>query len=102
MTVLREWRQDHYPTNPTEAWLDEFFDLLSDNIVELIAAAAASQAGTLVAMTAISIGDTLSDFVVVVTSFYTLSYSVAVTQAMPSRLLTSFTGPPNCEAPCIA
>ena len=61
--------------------LDESFLLFSEQHVELIEKASASQAGTLVTMTTISICDTLSDGVVAVVSFFTLPHAVAVAQA---------------------
>jgi hypothetical protein len=54
---------------------------LADQHVELIEKTTASQAATLVAMTTISIGDTLSDAVVSVASLFTLPYVVAFPQA---------------------
>jgi hypothetical protein len=61
--------------------VDEFFELFAEQHAELIEKTAASQAATLITMTAISIGDTLSDAVVAAVSFFTLPHLVAVVQA---------------------
>jgi hypothetical protein len=62
-------------------WVDEFILLVAEQHVELIEKTTASQAATLIAMATISIGDTLSDAVVTVASFFTLPHFVAVAQA---------------------
>jgi hypothetical protein len=82
-TVVAEWYRDYWPHGDRydEAWAVEFFQLLCCTLSELIGAVAAGKAGTLVALTLISVSDTLSDVIVAIISFYTLSLNLALAQA---------------------